>query len=631
MVWNIQFQFAGLIMALVVLAMTLSQKRLNFAAEKAFTKLLIGVIMCVIFDISSVFAINYRGYIGDTACFIVCKVYLCSIVAVAFLSARFAVAEIRHVFKKFWVDITIVPLVIEGIILCIFPVKIHLEENELYTYGVPVYFTYFFCALYIAATFIMVLILRERINIKRRFAIYFWMVSWTVVATIQFLNNQILLVGYAMCLACMYMYCKLENPEYHIDFATNVFNRKGFRMIMSENIKKHEDKAVVSFAIGDINMVNEIFGSHAVESIICAISEFADGIPDSTLFRIEDNLFCISIDNPSETEKALEQIIKRFELPWTVGGASIEIPVYLSYAESILSFKDVDELEEVIHFFAQESKKLSPGDVLCVDEDELKARQKNLEMQHALEWAFHNDSVEVFYQPIYNIAEGRFSAIEALARIRDENGNVILPNDFIGFSEKNGMILKLGEVMFRKVCEFIQRNRIEEYGIDYVEVNLSVVQCMQEDIARTLKNIMGEYQIPPHKINFEITETAAVNSRRLMERAMNELITYGSSFSLDDYGSGYSNLAYVVKLPLKMIKIDKVLTDTYFTSDKVKTATEYTIEMIHKLGMKVVVEGVETEEEYLAFKKLGVEFIQGYYFSKPLPKDRVLNYIQEWL
>ena len=185
--------------------------------------------------------------------------------------------------------------------------------------------------------------------------------------------------------------------------------------------------------------------------------------------------------------------------------------------------------------------------------------------------------------------------------------------------------------MFRKVCEFIQRNRIEEYGIDYVEVNLSVVQCMQDDIARTLKNIMGEYQIPPHKINFEITETAAVNSRRLMERAMNELITYGSAFSLDDYGSGYSNLAYVVKLPLKMIKIDKLLTDAYFTSEKVKTATEYTIEMIHKLGMKVVVEGVETEEEYLAFKKLGVEFIQGYYFSKPLPKDRVLNYIQEWL
>jgi EAL domain-containing protein (putative c-di-GMP-specific phosphodiesterase class I) len=220
--------------------------------------------------------------------------------------------------------------------------------------------------------------------------------------------------------------------------------------------------------------------------------------------------------------------------------------------------------------------------------------------------------------------------MEALVRLRDDKGTMVMPSDFIEYAEKNGMILKLGEAVFRKVCEFIQRMHVDEYGIEYIEVNLSVVQCMQTDMARILKNIMGEYQIPPYRINFEITETAT-GSGKAIDKNMRELLDYGCSFSLDDYGSGYSNLTYVVNLPVKIIKIDKLITDNYFVSEKVRIATEYTIEMLHKLGMEIVVEGVDSEEKYLAFKKLNAEFIQGYYFSKPLPKDRVLNFIQEWL
>ena len=454
--------------------------------------------------------------------------------------------------------------------------------------------------------------------------------AWLVAALIQFINNELLVVSLAMAIGCMYMYCKLENPEYHLDFATNVFNRKGFEMIMSEHIKYKEKKALISLLVRDMNMVNEVFGTHAVETVILAISKFADNIPDSTLFRLEDNLFCIALDKPGDSEKALEYIIKRFELPWNIENASMEIGVSLSYIEDTLKFKTVDDLEEVVHYFAGESMKRPNGDILTVNEEELAVRQRSMEIRHAIEWALRNDSIEVYYQPIYNIKEGRFSSMEALVRLRDDKGTMVMPSDFIEYAEKNGMILKLGEAVFRKVCEFIQRMHVDEYGIEYIEVNLSVVQCMQTDMARILKNIMGEYQIPPYRINFEITETAT-GSGKAIDKNMRELLDYGCSFSLDDYGSGYSNLTYVVNLPVKIIKIDKLITDNYFVSEKVRIATEYTIEMLHKLGMEIVVEGVDSEEKYLAFKKLNAEFIQGYYFSKPLPKDRVLNFIQEWL
>ncbi len=630
MVWNVHFQFAALTIAIVVAVMCFGQKRLNFAAERAFTKLLFGVIVSIILDISSIFAINYRDVIGMNVTQIVCKFYLLSITMVACLAAWFSVAEIRYSFKQFWINATAVPLVIEIIVLLFAPVKIFAEGNAIYTYGIPVLVTYAFCTLYIVSTFIMILLLREKINVKRRYAIYFWMIAWLVAALIQFINNELLVVSLAMAIGCMYMYCKLENPEYHLDFATNVFNRKGFEMIMSEHIKYKEKKALISLLVRDMNMVNEVFGTHAVETVILAISKFADNIPDSTLFRLEDNLFCIALDKPGDSEKALEYIIKRFELPWNIENASMEIGVSLSYIEDTLKFKTVDDLEEVVHYFAGESMKRPNGDILTVNEDELAVRQRSMEIRHAIEWALRNDSIEVYYQPIYNIKEGRFSSMEALVRLRDDKGTMVMPSDFIEYAEKNGMILKLGEAVFRKVCEFIQRMHVDEYGIEYIEVNLSVVQCMQTDMARILKNIMGEYQIPPYRINFEITETAT-GSGKAIDKNMRELLDYGCSFSLDDYGSGYSNLTYVVNLPVKIIKIDKLITDNYFVSEKVRIATEYTIEMLHKLGMEIVVEGVDSEEKYLAFKKLNAEFIQGYYFSKPLPKDRVLNFIQEWL
>jgi len=631
MVWNLQFQCAALLIVLVVAAMCLGQKRLNFTAEREYSKLLLFVIISVLADILSVFAINYIEVLGVEITSVVCKLYLITIAVVGYQSMRFALAEIRYTMKKIFGWLMILPLVIQIGSTFVLPIHIFNDGSSLYTYGNVVLLTYLVCGIYILFTLVMVILLRKRINAKRKFAIYFWMGCWAMVATIQFVNNALLVVSFAMALACMYMYCKLENPEYHLDFATNVFNKKGFSMIMREHLKYEEKRTLVTVAIGNLNMINEVFGSHVVEQIIVAISVYMDKLSGATLFRIEDSLFCLSFEKPEDAEKAVEQLQKRFESNWMAGGILIEINVFMSFIEDISMFKSVEDLEEVVHYFASESQKKTPGEILFVNEKELKVRQRGVEIQKALEWALKNDGVEVYYQPIYNISEGKFSAAEALVRLRAKDGSVIMPGDFIEFSEKNGMILTLGEIVFRKVCEFFRRMHVEEYGIEYIEVNLSVVQCMQEDMARTLKNIMGEYQIPPYRINFEITETAAVNSQKAIERNMNELIAYGCGFSLDDYGSGYSNLSYVVKLPVKIIKIDKLMVDEYFTSEKTRIATDYTIEMLHKLGMELVVEGIENEEQYLAFKKLGVEYIQGYYFSKPLPKEKVLNYIQEWL
>lgn len=631
MVWNIHFQIAGLAVLSLSAVMLFHQKRLKFKAERAFVKLLVMTLVCTVLDIASIAAINYQSVIGEDTCAAVCKIYLFSLSLVACQSAFFAVAEIRHSFKKVWTNLTLAPLVVEAFILCCYPLKYNVGDGSIYTSGIPVVFTYIVCGLYIFATFFTVAFLKDGITVKRRRTLYVWLLFCIVAAVIQLVFSHLLIVSFAMCISCMYMYCRLENPEYHVDFTTNVFNRKGFEVFLQEYLNSEEGRAVIAFSLNRMTTINEVFGTKSVDKLVSGMASFVEKIDDTTFFKLDDNLFSIIVDESSKTELVLDSLLSRFKMPWDIAGVTVESSISVAYIDSLERVKGIEELEEALYYFTKEAEKQGEGTVIYIDAAELANRKRSIELKRTLDWAFNNDGIEVYYQPIYNISEGKFDSMEALARVRDENGSILPPFDFIKYAEKNGMILKLGEIVFRKVCEFIQRMKIEEYGIEYIEVNLSVVQCMQDDMARTLKNVMAEYRVSPYRINFEITESAAANSRKALERNMNDLLKYGSGFSLDDYGSGYSNLAYVISLPLKIIKIDKLLVDHYFVSDKVKIATKSTIDMIHQLGMKVIVEGIETEEQYLEFKKLGVEFIQGFYFSKPLSRDKVLNFVQEWL
>ena len=632
MVWNIEFQLAGLLITCIIAAICWGQQKLNFSAERSFAQLLVKVILCTVCDIASIVFINYQDMLPAWSVQLVCKLYLFVIVTVARAAMGFAVTEIKYSFRRIWEYMSYVPLVVEFIILLIFPTKIYLnaQEGALYSYGITVVVTYVFCGMYLMTTMALTIAMRKHIQKRRKLSVGFFMLVWLCAAMIQFANNRLLIISFAMSVACMYMFCRLENPEYHLDFSTNVFNKRGFVIFMEENLKSHSKKSLVNVSINELKNFNDVFGNKTTKKLVNDICQYFMNGHDVAVFNLEDNLFSICLEEKEDLTKYIEYLKKGFSCPWDCNGTQVMVNVSMSFVDKMGLWTEPEELEEIIHYVASEEEN-ADQQVIHIDETYVARREKSVAIQHALEHAITNNGVEVHYQPIYSIAQGKFNSMEALVRIRDASGNLIMPGDFIEYAEKNGMIFKLGETVFRKVCEFIQRNHVEDYGIDYIEVNLSVVQCMQEDLATRFSNIMGEYQIAPHRINLEITETAAINSKRALEKNMQDLIAYGASFSLDDYGSGYSNLTYLVEMPVKIIKIDRELTIAYEKSAKARVAIEHTIEMAHTIGMYVLVEGIETEEQYIAFKKLGVEYIQGYYFSRPLPADRVLSYCQEWL
>jgi EAL domain-containing protein (putative c-di-GMP-specific phosphodiesterase class I) len=197
-------------------------------------------------------------------------------------------------------------------------------------------------------------------------------------------------------------------------------------------------------------------------------------------------------------------------------------------------------------------------------------------------------------------------------------------------SEDDGSILDIGDIVFKKVCKFINESQcVKENGVHYIEVNLSPVQCVHENIVDRLRAIMKKCAVAPKWINFEITETAQYNEDESMHHNIEKLYNNGSCFSIDDYGSGFASADYLFKLPVDIVKIDKSILWQAMENPNAMTVLKNTMNMVKELGKKIVVEGVENQEMVDILTSFGCDYMQGYFFSKPVPAEEYVKFLQE--
>ena len=249
-------------------------------------------------------------------------------------------------------------------------------------------------------------------------------------------------------------------------------------------------------------------------------------------------------------------------------------------------------------------------------------------MNTILENAITNHEFEIYYQPIYSIQEKRFHSAEAVLRLNTKKYGFISPELFIPAAEKSGAIHRIGMIVMESVCEFIGSEEFKNLDLDYIEVNLSPVQCMDSNLSARMFQIIKKNHVLPCQLNLEITETASGEIQNVILQNITQLHHAGISLSLDDFGTGYSNMKRIASLPFTIIKLDKTLTDLE-NNPNLMIVLENVIKMIKALNMKIVVEGIETEELVQKFSQLGCEYIQGYYYSKPLTKEKFISFLKQ--
>lgn len=251
--------------------------------------------------------------------------------------------------------------------------------------------------------------------------------------------------------------------------------------------------------------------------------------------------------------------------------------------------------------------------------------KRAIAVEEAIDYAIAHDTFQVYYQPIYSSNTKTVTSCEALLRLTDKNLGPINPEEIIPVSEENGKIIQIGLIVLEDACKFVTDQQIKSTGIEYVQVNISVIQCIQVDFVQRVTEITEKYNVKPNQICFEITETLDSQISYVMNRNINELHTKGYLLALDDYGRGFANMDNLLRYPFNFIKLDKSMVWASFSCEKTKIAVESTVSMVKRLDMKIIAEGVETYEQVQELLLIQCDFLQGYYFSRPVAKDQLLE------
>jgi len=448
---------------------------------------------------------------------------------------------------------------------------------------------------------------------------------------IQMIKPYLLLEVFTSSFPMLIISLVLQRPEELIDISTGTLNYQAFTEELQLNYLAKHPINIIFIKINNFELLNRKLKDDKVhkcvnillQKIKLIISE--QGIE---LYYLENGL--IAVLSINEGNRFRE--ITAFEIKNLLQNIKLDDNIE-SFIDTNICFvrcpDDLPDYNSVLNFIQNIEKSLSEKNTLVFLEDE--ARSRNFQIKNKLDSivakGIKNHSFEMYYQPIYNLKEKKFTSAEALIRLKDDEYGMISPALFIPVAENNGAIHQIGEFVFDDVCHFVSENRLHELGLQYVEINLSVAQCIETDFCSKVNTVLQKYKVNPAFINLEITETAMNMNHEMSDININRLSEMSINFSLDDYGTGYSNMKKIMSLPLSIIKLDKTFADDYQNQD-MKVVISSTISMLKKINKKILIEGVETKEARDYFESVGCDYIQGYYYSKPMPADQFIEFLK---
>ena len=252
---------------------------------------------------------------------------------------------------------------------------------------------------------------------------------------------------------------------------------------------------------------------------------------------------------------------------------------------------------------------------------------RRLALEQHLHHAIERDQLELYYQPVFDRARRRYVSVEALLRWRDPVRGIVAPSEFVGLAEETGMIIPIGAWALRTACRQLREWQQQGLGLR-MAVNISAVQLQQRDFAGVVRDALEESGIQPEMLQLEITESAAMQNFELSMETMRELRAMKVGIAVDDFGTGQSSLIYLKHFPIDTVKIDKEFLREVTFDDTAAAIVSYVINLAHTLQLKVVAEGVETEEQYTFLRHFACDMMQGYLFSKPLQVRDVVPFLQ---
>lgn len=389
---------------------------------------------------------------------------------------------------------------------------------------------------------------------------------------------------------------------------------------------------VLHIGIDDFKIVNERFGheygNYILKGVADCISK-ALNVGDEVYHVVSDEFLVVSYltDDEAEQKKLYDRIRRNVDM-------FIESNHYKSVftiSGGVLPCKNLSGLEysemiKLSQFALSQAKAYGKNQVYFFREEDYKAFLRRRVILTTIREcvASSYEGFEVFFQPIIkDDGDEKPHSAEALLRYTLPDGQKISPLEFIPLLEESGLIIPVGKWVLKKAMDFCQKVQKKIPGFS-VNVNVSYVQVLKSSFIIEFVKTLQEYGMTPSSITIELTESGQLDDTTQLHRVWQNLRQFGVTVALDDFGTGYSNLMNISDITPNVVKLDRGFTSKALNNKFEKTLMESIINLVHSLGLKICVEGVETEEELKYIRELGPDFIQGYYYGKPCPEEEFL-------
>ena len=441
-----------------------------------------------------------------------------------------------------------------------------------------------------------------------------------------FLNN-FSIINLIWIFSIVVFFLTFENPDNHIDSRTGFFIRHAFHTFIFENKRLGTYPYLCGFVIKNYMEKRMIYGETQMDLGLTEIGKcLTKAFPRHKWFYLRDGHFMVVCKNDDDAKKIREFLKDRFSKIWKADSAKLYLNIALIELSPDLKIKSAEHLLDGLRIAFDDAESLLDGETLLIDSKTFDDIERRSKVRKILDSALQNNGIQLYLQPIIDSSSRKIIAAEALSRLYDDELGVISPGEFIKLAEKNGNIETLCEQILNKTCEFIKHNDIEKLGIKWINVNLSPIQCQNSDLADRISSIADKYSVSSKHIHLEVTEESMVDAH-ILTRQMNTLISYGYDISLDDYGSGFSNIIRVKRFPFNNIKLDMQIVWEHFKEpDNILPSI---INVFKERGLSVTAEGVESKDMADALQNMGCTYLQGFYFSKPVPTSEFLTVVKK--
>ena len=506
----------------------------------------------------------------------------------------------------------------------------YMDENFIYHRGPLMPVLYAIGALYIILGLVFFLRYSEAISRVDRYAIAVVILTAALGIVVQALHPQLLVELFAEALAFLMLMVLLEEKSGHIDPVTGALNRLAFTDANRRLIQTGQHYGIVLIKLTNLELYSRLFGGREMESLLVQIVAWLTSVSSpQDCFSYGQEQFAVLVMDPAPeaADRMAETILERFGQDWHIRAMTLRLEVAVAVAHVP---EEIDTLEQIEELLASSYQKREAGSHMLAY-DEIASLRQTRSTELALRRAIENGALRVWYQPIWSAEKQRTVAAEALLRIDDDEFRGVSPEVYIPIAEKSGLIQEIGSYVFSEVCRFLAQNGEKAPQLEYLELNLSLYQFLYDDVVAHFEQLRSVYRVPTEKLNLEITESASDSSAAGVLESIQRFRTLGYTFSLDDFGTGYSNLNRLISRNFLNVKIDKSLLWDADRNEDTRRLLESMMRIIHTLGCHIVQEGVETPEQLEQVTNFGCDLIQGYYFSRPLPEQEFLQYLQaEW-